>query len=830
MTIFSLSGNYELTGAGRKCTAVIPGDFHSALLNAGIIPDPYYGKNEADVQWVGQTDWIIRRSFQFKKENSVRTYLVLTCADTFFTVFINGRKAGSGNNMFRRWRFDVTKILSDGTNTLEIRFDSAVKKAASEAKRLPYPVPFTAYPVSSPHCNLLRKPQCHGGWDWGPCLMVSGIYGDIRLESVADGLIDSVTVRYEQSGKNWTAVVSAGYFSLHGGTGNFCFKVTDGERILAEEKKEFALEKGMNTLSSSLVVKNPELWLTSDELAELDRKENKLYGLTVASEDGDYEVTKKIAFRSIDVDTKNGALCFHVNGRAVFAKGANWIPSDALPSRQTDGKITELLSAAVQAHMNMIRIWGGGQFESDCFYDCCDRFGLLIWHDFMFACAAYPATDEFLASVSAELAYQIPRLQTHPSIALWCGNNENIGALTWFPETKANRDRYLIDYDRLYHGVVEKAVRAYDPDRMWWPSSPCAGPGKDMFNDNWHSSNSGDMHFWSVWHEKKSFSEYLTVRPRFVSEFGYEAFPSVEEIKTYADEDQMNLTSPVMEYHQRSVGGNSVILESFSRYFRFPEGFANMVYLSQVQQALAIKTAVTYWRSLRPHCSGAIYWQLNDVWPDASWSSVEYSGKWKLLHYAVKEAFAPVSVTVYEKDGAYKVFVMNDTSKILDAVVKLHFLGFDGKPVQKAESVRVSAGADKAVRIREFKADGFSCPVSDCFIYAELTASSKDGKKYAADDTFFPALYKQCALRKAKITVGTSHENPGVCSVQLASDVPAFFVSLDTDGLPGTFSRNMFTLLPGAPVTVTFTAKSGDVSAERLKQALTVTTLRDTYK
>ncbi|MCK9168807.1 MAG: glycoside hydrolase family 2 protein [Treponema sp.] len=830
MNICSLSGIYELSGADKKCDAVIPGDFHSALLKAELIPDPYYGTNETDVQWVGQTDWIIRRSFQFRKEDCVRTWLVLTGADTFFTVFINGRKAGYGDNMFRRWRFDVTKILSDGMNTLEIRFDSAVKKASSEAKKLSYPVPFSMYRVYAPHCNLIRKVQCHGGWDWGPCLMVSGIYGSIQLESVAYGYMDNVTVRYEKNGKDWKVFVKTGYYSLYNGTRKFDFEVTDGGLVLAKETKEFSVVKGMNVLSLVLVVKDPEIWLTSDELAEFGRNENKLYRLTVKCENSDYEITKKIAFRTIDIDTKNGALCFYVNGRSIFAKGSNWIPADALPSRQTSEKIKDLLISAVQAHMNMIRVWGGGQFESDSFYDLCDSLGLLIWHDCMFACAMYPATNEFLANVSEELAYQISRLQSHPSIALWCGNNENIGALSWFPETRANRDRYLIDYDRLYHGTVEKAVRTYDPARMWWPSSPCAGTGKDTLNDNWHSDKSGDMHFWSVWHEKKSFSEYLTVQPRFVSEFGYEAFPSVEEIKTYAAEDQLNLTSPVMEFHQRSVGGNSIILESFSRYFRFPEGFANMIYLSQIQQALAIKTAVTYWRSLRPRCSGTLYWQLNDVWPDASWSSIGYSGKWKLLHYAVKDAFAPVCVTIYEKNGVCKVFIMNDTSKTLDVSLQLHFLGFDGKPVQKTESVRVSASADKAVKVREFRADEFTCPVSDCFVFVELTAAAEDGKKYNADDTFFPALYKQCSLNRAKITVQVLQAVHSVYTVKLSADVPAFFVSLDTEDFPGTFSRNMFTLLPERPVTLSFTAKNGDVSAEQFKQALVVKSLRDTYK
>jgi beta-mannosidase len=832
MKILSLSGNYELSGAGKKCTAVIPGDFHSALLNAGIIPDPYYGENEVKVQWIGQTDWSIRRSFLFKKDTPGRTYLVLTDADTFFTVFINGKKAGSGNNMFRRWRFDVTKIISDGTNTLEIRFESAEKKAAAEGKKLPYPVPYSRYPISSPFRNLVRKAQCHGGWDWGPCLMVSGIYGDIQLESVADGYIDTVTVRYKnpKGSRNWTAAAAVKYYAFGTADKKFNFTISDENTAVASETKSFPVVPGINELSAALTVKNPELWRTSDELAELGLKENKIYRLTVESEDGDYSVTKEIAFRTIDADTKNGALCFRVNGRAVFAKGANWIPADALPSRQTDEKIRSLLTAAVQANMNMIRVWGGGQFERDSFYGLCDRMGLLVWHDCMFACAMYPADEEFLKNVEAELSYQIPRLQTHPSIALWCGNNENIGALNWFSEIKANHDLYLIDYDRLYHGVVEKAVRTYDPDRLWWPSSPCAGTGMDTFKDNWHSDDSGDMHFWSVWHEKKSFSEYLTIQPRFVSEFGYEAFPSVEEIKTYVPEDQMNLTSPVMEFHQRSVGGNSIILENFSRCFRFPEGFSNMIYLSQVQQALAIKTAVSYWRSLRPHCSGTLYWQLNDVWPDASWSSIEYSGKWKLLHYAMKDAFAPVSIVLYEKDGAYKAFVLNDTMKPVDATVKIHLPGFDGKPAGQPVTVHAAVGSDKVSKVWELKTNKLPCLPQDCFMYAELDALSKDGKKYEADDTCFPALYKQCALSQAKITIQTAQIKPDVCSVRLTSDAPAFFTALDSPGLPGTFSRNMFTLTPEKPVTLTFTAKEGEITAEQLRQALTVTTLRDSYK
>lgn len=830
MNILSLSGTYELSGAGRTCTAVIPGDFHSALISAGILPDPYYAKNEADVQWVGETDWTIKRLFQYTVRKSCHAFLVMTGADTFFSVYVNGKKAGTGCNMFRLWRFDITDLLADGSNSIEIRFDSPVKKAQQEAEELPYPVPSSTYPVSAPHCNLIRKPQCHGGWDWGPCLMVSGIYDTIQIETVQDGYADSPTVRYRQNGQIWTADISVPYTALCKTEKKFLFSISDGHAVISEKAVSFSLVPGTTVLSASLDVTDPELWLTSEQLSEAGKKTNMLYTLSVASADGDTSCTKKIAFRTLTVDTKGGALCFCINGQKIFAKGANWIPADALPSRQTDGKIRWLLESAVQAHMNIIRVWGGGQFERDSFYEMCDELGLLIWHDCMFACAAYPASEQFLSNVAEELAYQIPRLQTHPSIALWCGNNENIGALTWFPETKANRDRYIVDYDRLYHGVVEKAVRTYDPDRTWWPSSPSSGSDKDLFNDNWHCDDAGDMHFWSVWHQKKSFSEYLTIQPRFVSEFGYEAFPSIAELKTYTPEDQMNLTSPVMEYHQRSAGGNSIILENFSRYFRFPEGFENMVYLSQVQQALAIKTAVSYWRSLRPRCSGAIFWQLNDVWPDASWSSIEYSGKWKLLHYAMKDAFLPVCTVLYKKDGEYRAYILNDTSAVIKAELTIRMIDFSGNPAGQAETIQAEAGSGTAVCAWKLAEKDLICAPDSCFIYAELKAADGKGKTYAADDTLFPSLYKNCTLQKADVSVKADDAENGTCTLYIESDKPAFFAALDAENIQGTFSRNMMTLLPGKTVTVTFTPRSGTVTAAELMRHLSVTTLRDTYR
>ena len=369
-------------------------------------------------------------------------------------------------------------------------------------------------------------------------------------------------------------------------------------------------------------------------------------------------------------------MYFENNGRKLFSKGSNWIPCDSLPSRMTKERYEDLINSAVEANMNTLRVWGGGIYENDIFYDLCNKLGIIVWQDFMFACSLYPATDDFLNDVQEEVNYQVSRLQNHPCIAIWCGNNENYGALNWFKESNENRDRYLVDYDRLYQGTIGKTVKKLDSQRIFWPSSPCAGP--DDFADNWHADNMGDMHYWSVWHERKSFDAYLQIKPRFVSEFGYESFPSIDCIKSFAEEKDFNFTSPVMEYHQRSPSGNSIMLENFSRYFRFPQGFENMIYLSQVQQAVAIKTAVDWWRSLKPHCMGAIIWQLNDVWPCPSWSSIEYSGKWKLLQYVTKEFFESVYMPAFVKDNELNVVINNDTTQKLKGQIKVDFLRFDG--------------------------------------------------------------------------------------------------------------------------------------------------------
>lgn len=842
------------TGTRKRISNIqmnIPGDVHSALIRESIIPDPYFEFNEKDVQWVAREKWSISKTFSFHPEEGCRSYLVMSMADTFFTVSINGKKAGKGDNYFREWRFDVTRLLNDGKNTVTVDFDSAEMHAEAKAKMLPYPVPCSTYDMFSPHRNLVRKIQCHAGWDWGLCLMAFGIYGSIGIETVRSGYIQSITVNTIPSKKAgqkniWTCRTKVRFNSRFSKKTDFKISLSgpgiDFSTVLSEECGE-----GENEFTWNVEVENPVLWKSADELKDEGIFENELYRLEISSlkensaEEADCTMEKQIGFRTLTVQAKpdrhGSSLYYELNGRPIFAKGANWIPIDALPERWTPERYKYFLKSCVDANMNSIRFWGGGQYESDVCYNLCDRLGIIVWQDCAFSCSLYPADENFLESVEHEIEDNVYRLQHHPSLALWCGNNEDFGSLTWYEESRADRDKYIIDYDRLNHGTVERTVRRCDPERAWWPSSPCAGPDKSC--DNWHSDNEGDMHFWSVWHERKDIEEYLSIKPRFVSEFGYESFPSLEGIMEFAGKEDINPTAPVMEWHQRSPIGNSIMLENFCRCFKFPSGAENIFYLSQVQQALAIKTAVDYWRSLRPHCMGAMYWQLNDVWPVASWSSIEYSGKWKLLHYAAKEFFKRTRIALIKKDGKITLNGINESSFPVEMVVTIRVMDFEGNDAIKRISFHKRLDTDVSEMLWETSAERLKLKGSpeNYFVHAKMQAKSLSGskKEFKSSDVLFLEKWKKSPVQKAKITSSVEEKN-GVIKLTLKTDKPAFYVSPDVFGIRGMFNKSMITLIPGEDETLTFRPDSYGLEKEArnpstaaFRRALKIYNLRDTY-
>ena len=815
-----LGGNWTLVQADAPsvtCAAKVPGDVHSALLAAGLIPDPYFGRNELKNLWVGEKDWTFARTFEVSPEflSAKRVTLRLEDVDVFCTVYLNGTKLGRTEDRYRRWDYDVTKLLKPGRNEIRGEFESTLR--VSERIGRAHDHKFSnAFDSRADFLNFVRTVPCHGGWDWGLCQMVTGFCGPVKL--ISD---DGLRLDYIYSSQSFNEDLSHCDLTVWA-------EVTD-------------LEGASRKLEYKFPIDNPPLWWPRGQ----GPQNFYSYEIDVAGE----KISRKVGLRKIEVlndkdvgeNGKPGSrMAFRVNGREIFMKGANWIPCDAFETRQTEARYRDLLQSAANANMNMIRVWGGGQYEHDEFYETCDELGLLVWQDFMFSCALYPGDDAFLEQVGAELAHQLRRLRDHASIALWCGDNECVSALTWYKESKADRSYYLEELKKR-HAVEAAAAAQYDPTRVFWPSSPCAGPGN--FTDNWKSDAQGDMHNWAVWHDNGPFESYYSFRPRFCSEFGYQSLPSPEVALTFVHPEELNPTSPEFEWHQKNPGGNRRILETMSRYFRFPESVESILYLSQVQQAMAVRTAIEGWRRLRPHCMGTLYWQLNDMWPVASWSSLEYGGKWKHLHYHAKRFYKDVTVFAVPQDlpsdnlkpnrstgdecaKRWAVWVVNDRPDDLEATVALTLWTFAGERLgERTKNLKLPAGS--AVRIDEFASSelGSETELNDRFGKLRLVAKDEKGLTYDDDNELMPKRWKRLGLKKAKITAKFDGFR-----VTLTTDRPTFFTWAEAHGIRGEFDKNSFTLLPNEPRTIVFAPKEAKTTAETFRRAFSVTHLRETYR
>jgi len=799
MTAISLAGAWTLRDAAGIVVGPcpIPGDIHSALFAAGRIPDPMIGTNEAEVQWVAEVEWEISRTFAVDAAALAGKWPVLDLefVDTIAEVTINGKAVARLESSFIRHRLDLSDVLRAGENTIAVRFRSSVKEATRIAGTQPFPIPYSVSNNKVADLNMLRKAQCHGGWDWGPCLMVLGIYAEPTLHFFDNARIEHAIVR-QQHHDNGKVTVTADVELVGRADGKVPVTFTfAGKKAMGEVAVSVA-HGGKASLS--IDVDKPELWWPAGYGAQ------PLHDAVIEIP-GDRQ-EKRIGLRKLELineqDAAGMSMMFRINGVGIFAKGANWIPADALPSRITRPRIERLLREAVIANMNMIRVWGGGFYEFDDFYDLCDELGLLVWQDMMFSCSQYPSTPEFLKVVDAEVRYQVKRLGSHASVALWCGDNEVIGSLTWYDLSKKNRDRYLVNYDRL-NRAIEIAITESDPDRAFWPSSPCSG--KLDYGDAWHKDNAGDMHFWSVWHENRDFEHYYDVKPRFCSEFGFQAFPTMHVIRRFAEPKDWNATSPVMEWHQRSGAGNGKIVETMTRYFRIPTSFEGFLYLSQLQQALAIETAVRFWRSLKPHTMGTIYWQLNDVWPSISWSSLDHAVGWKTLHYHARRFFLPVALASRIDGKKLVLSAMNDGHTPVTIEARVRRIDFDGKTLGETP-ITATAPADRAVEI-----GSLAIPAGNDSFF-RIDARQKGAPDYdpAMQIVVFPDKPKRYDLPEAKVTL-VSAGAPGTFT--LSSDKPAFFVKPEASEFAGAFADASFLLLPGEPRTVAFRSFDGRMPA-----------------
>jgi len=820
----------------------LPGDVHTALLDAGVIDDPYFGDNELAVDWVDQQAWRLSRTFTVETGDGDASHatLVLEGVDCIASVHLNGQVVGGCANRFVRHAFDVGDVLVAGENALEIRFAVARDVAERAAGDFPFELPWLSWNCRVPHVNQIRKTPCHAGWDWNICLMPVGVYGGVRLERRARLRLDDIAVRRRFDGDDVRVSLDIGV-EVHVPCTIDCRATLAGATVAST----VTLYPGTASIALALELRDPDRWWPAGSgpqtrhrlTVEIDgERREHLIGIR------ETHIRRTPDAAGTSAGAPGEGFAIEVNGRALFMRGANWIPGDALPGRETSAALRELLESAVAANMNMIRVWGGGQYESDTFHELCDELGLLVWQDFMFSCNHYPAANPaWLDSVRVEARQQVRRLSRFASLALWCGDNELVGALDWWALTRANRDRYLANYVRL-NGALEEAVREQSPDIPWWPSSPAKGPLD--YGDGWKNDAAGDMHFWDVWHEAKPFTVYHDVRPRFCSEFGFQSFPSMPVIETFADPADRNVSSSVMDIHQRNVGGNARIVETLLRHFRFPDSFERTVYLSQVQQAMAITTAVEYWRTLAPRCMGALYWQLNDTWPVASWASLEYGGGWKLLHHAARRFFAPVIVAIVPDDapagdgGDGSEAAGQAPAKTLSAEpegraperVVVRAVGEPDAPVELDVTLRAIDVLDGTVRatwtdrvtlVSEAGVDVRRVALADvpsnCFLQARWStarASARASARAAADaeagtaagaadsaageSEYWPTPYKRFDLGEPAITCRVvAGERTGVETVlELESDRPAFFVSVELGGRR-VWSDGGFTLLPG---------------------------------
>ena len=808
---------------GQWHPVAVPGVVHTDLLRNKLIPDPFFRSNESALQWIENADWEYRSTFQATPEALKHSHvdLVFEGLDGPAEVYLNDKLILTADNMFREWRVEVKSQLKAGANQLLVVFPSPIIEARKIAAG-----DFWRQQTQTPEKSYLRKAAYEYGWDWGPRFVLSGIWRPVKLDVWDDAKISNLHIRQlDINSEIAHTVAETEITSAQKSAATVTVDYEYGGKK-ASTSRDVELNPGVNHIDLPIDIAHPDLWYPNGYGRQA------VYAFHTQLKTGGRvqdDQTVRTGLRSIvlrrDLDQWGRSFEFVVNGIPVFAKGADVIPFDSFPTRVTTVQYRRVLESAKAANMNMIRHWGGGYYETDEFYALCDELGIMIWQDFMFGNEWQPGTYDFKQNVAKEAEYQIKRLRDHPSIVVWCGNNETEASWDWHLDitSRLSADiarRMWQDYLTLFSGVLASAVERFAPEIPYWPSSPSAD-----YEDISENHQSGDMHNWSVWHGMLPFRDYEKSIPRFMTEYGFQSFPEMRTVESFTlPEDRTGILTPVMLAHQKNTSGNAKIHDYMLRDYPDPKDFTSFLYASQVLQAEGIKIGTEHLRRNRPRTMGAIYWQLNDCWPVASWSSIDYYGRWKALQYYARRFYNDVLVSPHQENGGLAVYVVSDKTTPITGELRLRVMTFDGNVlIEKKETVQVAALSSKIY---------LQLPIEE-----SLIAKGIDPTKVAvaADITVAGSvlssnliylaptgeIHLPPAPLKTELTKSGDSYRLRVSSPVLARSVYISFGEVDAEA-----SDNYFDLLPGQSMEISINTPA---SEDALRSGLKVISLVDAF-
>lgn len=801
----TLENNWILTNTKSRDTynTIIPNEVHRVLFENLAIPDPFFGNNEADLQWIGDQEWIFSSDFTVDKE-------ILDCdqieirfpgLDTYCQIWLNDKLLSDTDNAFRSWNFPVKKMLKKGHNTLKLRFipiDSVEKEKAK------------AYPFRFPEQRCFsRKAPYQSGWDWGPVYKTMGITKNIELFGWKNPVLRNISVLTTSLDPKQAVLQIIGDIES---TENQLVTIDISVDSVTFHKSEIALTKGLNKLSIPVNIPQPRLWWPNGS------GKQELYHFVISLLQNDQIIDKQsvvTGLRTIELvdkpDKHGKAFFFKVNGRPLFIKGSNYVPMDNFVTRINDDRYLKLLKDAASVNMNMIRVWGGGIYPDDDFYEICDSLGLMVWQDFMFAGSMYPYDNEFLANAEQEIQEQIVRLRSHPSLALWCGNNEvDEGFHNWKWEQSLNwtdADSVAIwnGYLELFEKRIPAIVSKFDPSRAYWPSSPSIGWGRE------ESMTEGDSHYWGVWWGEQPFTKYEEKVGRFMSEFGFQGMPSMESIVGFTDTNNLTLDHPELQSHQKNARGKYLINKYMESEYKIPEKLEEYVYVSQLLQAGGITRAIEAQRRKMPYCMGTLYWQLNDSWPSISWSSIDYYGNWKALHYRLKDAFSDVLISFEKDEDSLKVFVISDLKKGIVGNLRLSMFSLTGDSLgYLSKNQVIHPNTSKMVLKGPMTFFNQMAPPERSFLLFELF----EKEKLIASKVYFFNQPRDLQLDDIEPDIQKTFLEDGVL-LTISSNSLIKDLMLQSNDTAGRFEENFVDILPRKARTIVF-HPSGKIAAEDL--------------